>query len=302
MISASTRAEKTRQAGRVLWIALALNWLVALLKLALGFFTGSMTIIADGLHSFSDGASNIIGLVALSIAAHGPDKDHPYGHQKFETLASTAIGVLLFLVAFRIYKEAAMGIFTDRPAPEVSWLSFGLMGSTLLVNFFVVWYEKKKARELQSELLNNDAWHTLTDIFVTISVLVALVGIRLNVPRLDALFALFIATVILVTAFRILKRSTDILTDKAVIDQSLIEKVVRSVGGVKDCHEIRTRGRKDDAYVDLHVLVDNQMSVLESHRVATLIENNIKKEIPGVRDVVVHIEPVSHGHEELEGS
>lgn len=286
----------------MLWIILALNWSVALLKLILGFFSGSMTIFADGLHSFSDGASNIIGLVALSIARQGPDQDHPYGHQKFETLASTAIAVLLFLVSFRIYKEAVLGLWTDRPAPDISWVSFGLMTFTLLVNFFVVLYERKKARELQSELLNSDALHTLSDIFVTLSVLVALVGIRARVPKLDALFALFIATVILVTAFRILKRSADILTDKAVIDRGLIERIVRSLKEVRDCHEIRTRGQKDDAYVDLHVLVDNQMSVLESHRVATLIENNIKKEIPGVRDVVVHIEPVSHGHEELEGS
>src|SRR3990167_8378298 len=131
MISASTRAEKTGQAGRVLWIVLVLNWSVALLKLALGFFTGSMTIFADGLHSFSDGTSNIIGLVALSIASRGPDEDHPYGHQKFETLASTAIAVLLFLVALRIYKEAMVGIFSDRQPPEIGWLSFALMGFTL---------------------------------------------------------------------------------------------------------------------------------------------------------------------------
>lgn len=300
MISASTRAEKTRQAGRILWVILALNWSVALLKLLLGFFTSSMTIFADGLHSFSDGASNVIGLVALSIACQGPDEDHPYGHQKFETLASTAIAVLLFLVAFRIYKEAVVSIFTDRSAPEVSWASFGLMGFTLLVNIFVVLYEKKKARELQSELLNSDAWHTLTDIFVTISVLVALVGIRMHVPRLDAFFALFIATVILVSAFGILKRSADILTDKAVIDQSLIEKIVRSVEGVRDCHEIRTRGKIDSIYVDLHVLVDDEMSVRASHQVANLIERNIKNEITGVHDVVVHIEPLAHEHRELE--
>ncbi len=300
MISASNRAERARQARKVLWIILILNWSVALLKLLLGFFTNSITIFADGLHSFSDGASNVIGLVALSIASQDPDEGHPYGHQKFETLASTAISVLLFLVSFRIYKEAAVGIFAERPVPNISWASFGLMAFTLLVNIFVVLYERKKARELQSELLNSDAWHTLTDIFVTSSVLVALVGIRLHVPRLDAFFAVFIATVILATAFGILKRSADILTDKAVIDQDLIDRVVRSVEGVKDCHEIRSRGRKDDAYVDLHVLVDNDMTVLDSHHVASLIERNIKRDIPGVHDVVVHIEPLAHEHRELE--
>jgi cation diffusion facilitator family transporter len=299
MNSVLTRAERTRQTGVVLWVILALNWAVALLKLSLGFVTSSMTIFADGLHSFSDGASNIIGLVAVSIASRGPDHTHPYGRQKYETLASTGISVLLFMVAIRIYKEGILGVLHEKK-PEVSGVSFILMAGTLLVNFFVVWYEKKKARELESEILNNDAWHTMTDIFVTLSVLLALVGIRLNIPKLDAIFTLIIATVIMVTAFRILKRSADVLTDRAVIDCSLIEKIVRSVGGVSDCHEIRTRGKIDDMYLDLHVLVDNQMTVLASHHVANVIEKKIKHEIPGVHDVVVHIEPVSHGHEELE--
>jgi len=302
MISASTRAERTRQAGKALWVILALNWSVALLKLLLGFFTNSITIFADGLHSFSDGTSNIIGLVALSIASHDPDEGHPYGHQKFETLASTAISVLLFLVSFRIYKEAAVGIFSERPAPDINGSTFGLMVLTLLVNIFVVLYERKKARELESEILNSDAWHTLTDIFVTSSVLVALIGIRLHVPKLDAFFALFIATVILVTACGILKQSADILTDKSVIDQGLIEKIVRAVEGVRDCHEIRTRGKINDVYVDLHVLVDNEMTVLASHHVATVIERDIKRTIPGVHDVVVHIEPIEHEHRELDGA
>ena len=104
MTSALTRAEKTRQTGLVLWLILALNWAVATLKLMLGFVTNSMTIFADGLHSFSDGASNIIGLVAVSIASRAPNPKHPYGHQKYETLASTAISMLLIMVALRIYK------------------------------------------------------------------------------------------------------------------------------------------------------------------------------------------------------
>lgn len=294
-----TRSEKTRQTGKVLWLILVLNWLTALLKLVIGFLTNSMTIFADGLHSFSDGASNIIGLVAVSIAARGPDEDHPYGHQKFETLASTAIGVLLFLVSLRIFKEALTGFFSDK-RPEVTPASFWLMAFTLLVNIFVVWYERKKAKELDSELLNSDAWHTLTDIFVTLSVLVALGAIQLGLPKVDAIFAFLIGGVVLRIAVKIIARSAEVLTDKAFLSKSLIEKIVRSVEGVRDCHEIRTRGREDDAYVDLHVLVDNEMTVLESHHVATVIERDIKKAIPGVRDVVVHIEPVSHGHEELE--
>ena len=258
-----------------------------------------MTIFADGLHSFADGASNIIGLVGVSIAASPADKDHPYGRQKYETLASTVIAFLLFLMAVRIFKEAIFG-FIQEKTPEVSVLSFALMAGMLFVNLFVVWYERREAKRLQSDILTSDSWHTLTDIFITISVLAALVGIRLHIPKLDAGFAFFIAAVIVTTAFGILKHSSDILTDRAVLEPSKIERIVRAVDGVRDCHEIRTRGRVDEVYVDLHVLVDNEMTVIDSHQVATLIEKKIRTEIPGVHDVVVHIEPFSHDHTELE--
>ena len=102
-----------------------------------------------------------------------------------------------------------------------------------------------------------------------------------------------------VIAVRILKRGSDVLVDKAVIEVERIEKIVRRVSGVKDCHEIRTRGRLDDVYVDLHVLVDNEMTVMASHKLANIIEHNIRQEIPSVHDVVVHIEPVSHDHHEI---
>lgn len=299
--SGTPEAFRRERAGRiafVLWVILALNWLVALAKLAVGLATRSMTLIADGLHSFSDGTSNIVGLVAVRAAGHPADPKHPYGRQKYETVASNFIAFLLVLLAFEISRSAIEG-FVRPHVPMVTPLCFGITIGTLLVNVGVVLYERKKAKELRSEFLASDAWHTLTDVFVTISVLVALVGIRLGLPWLDSVFALGISAVILYTAFMILKRSVDVLVDKAVIDTRQIERIVRSIEGVRDCHEIRTRGKADDAYVDLHVLVDNDMTVLESHRVANVIEARIRKEIGGVNDVVVHVEPVSHDHHGL---
>lgn len=292
---ATLRSSRTRQIAKVLWITLALNWLVAGLKIAFGLMTRCMVITADGIHSFSDGTSNIIGLIAIHISGHPADKGHPYGHQKYETLASALIAFLLFMVSFAIFKQAIKGIFHPH-APEVTALSFGLMALTLAVNLFVVYYERRRGKALQSDLLISDSWHTLTDVFVTLSVFMALVGIVWRVPRVDAFFSLFIAGVIIVTAIGILKSSSDVLCDKAVLDIERVEKIVRAIEGVRDCHEIRTRGRVDDVNVDLHVLVDNQMTVLASHHLSNVIENQIRKEISGVHDVVVHIEPLSHEH------
>jgi len=293
-----SRSDRTRQVALVLWITLILNWSVSLLKLIFGFATQCMVIVADGIHSFSDGTSNVIGLIAIHIAGHPADRDHPYGHQKYETLAAALISFFLFAVSFGIIREAVLS-FSRPKATEVTRLSFFLMGGTFLVNLFVVWYERKKGKLLKSELLLSDSWHTMTDLFITLTVVAALIGISFHIPHLDSIFSILIAVIIVVIAVGILKRSSDILVDKAVIEAERIEKIVRQVEGVRDCHEIRTRGRMDDVYVDLHVLVDNEMTVLTSHGLANIIEHELRKEIPGVHDVVVHIEPVSHDHREV---
>lgn len=297
---AHDRADRARQIAWVLWVVLGLNWAVALAKILLGVATHSIAVTADGLHSFSDGASNIIGLVGIRIARHPADVDHPYGHQKYETLASTAIAFLLFFVALRIYKEAVMGLVHHEPM-IVTPLSFIVMGATLVVNLAVTTYERRAAKRLSSALLESDAMHTMTDVFVTVSVLAALVGTKLGVPYLDSGFSFVVATVIVVTAFGILKHSSDVLSDRAVLEPEAVKRIVQAVEGVRDCHEIRTRGTVDDVYLDFHVLVDDNMTVIDSHRVANVIEKNLRLAYPAIHDVVVHIEPVAHGHEEIEG-
>lgn len=293
------REERARQVSKVLWVTLGLNWGVAALKVLFGLATNCVSITADGVHSFSDGASNIIGLIAMAIAGHPADRDHPYGHQKYETLASAGIAFFLFAVAIGIARKA-IASWDGAAVPQVSTVSFGVMIVTLLVNIFVVWYERKMGRRLRSELLLSDSWHTITDIFVTLGVVVALAGIALGIPRADAVFSLGIAGVIAWTAWGILKHSSDVLCDHAAVDTKAIEAVVRSVEGVRDCHEIRSRGSLENIYLDLHVLVDPEMTVAASHRVANVIEREIKNRIAGIFDVVVHIEPISHDHAELE--
>jgi cation diffusion facilitator family transporter len=293
-----TSTERTRRVSTVLWVTLALNWLAALLKIIFGWMTNTMVIMADGFHSLSDGTSNIIGLIAISVSGHPADEDHPYGHDKYETLASIVIAMLLLAVAYGVFYQAFLGLREVRH-PEVTPLSFIVMGITLLINLFTVWYERQRGKKLQSEILLSDSWHTLTDIFITMGIFVALIGIHFHVPLLDPLFSMVIAVIIAYAAFHILKDSSDVLCDKAVFSAARIAEIVKKVPRVNDCHEIRTRGRSHAGYVDLHVLVDPQMSVKESHDLANIIEHDIKEGLPGVQDVVVHIEPTTHEHNEL---
>ncbi len=297
--SSLTSAERTRQVAFVLWVTLALNWSAALLKIAFGWSTQCMVITADGFHSLSDGTSNIVGLVGIRLSGRPADEKHPYGRQKYETLASVVIASLLLVVSFGIFEHSLVGFFHPH-TPVVTTASFIVMACSLVVNLWVVWYERRAAAKLESELLHSDSWHTLTDVFVTIGVFAALIGIRLNFPLLDSIFSLGIAFAIAFVAFRILKWGSDVLTDKAVLDPSMIERIACSVPGVEGCHEVRTRGKSHAILVDMHVLVDPAMTVEASHRLATLIEHDIRKKISGVYDVVVHIEPTTHDHSELE--
>lgn len=268
------------------------------MKIGWGFFTRSMVVVADGIHSLSDGASNIVGLVGMSIASHPADPRHPYGHRKYETIASLVISFTLFFVTISILKGSIRQLF--RPVDtEVNAVSFGVMGITLGVNGFTAWWERRKGAELRSDLLIADSWHTFSDVFVTASVLAALLGIGMGLRFLDSAVAIGIAVFIAFIATRILRSSIEVLSDHAALDEKAVRAVVMGIGGVRGCHEIRSRGRQDDIRVDLHILVDPRMSVEESHRIANLIERDIRGRVLGVSGVLVHIEPSHHDHKEL---
>ncbi len=282
--------DKFKQVKRILWVILALNWAVAIAKLLLGWLTHTQSVTADGFHSFSDGASNIIGVIGIWAASQPIDKEHPYGHKKFETFTSLGIAMLLFFVALNIVHEA-IGRFRNPVIPAVIPLSFIIMVVTTLVNIAVVNYEARKGKVLQSDILVADSKHTKADILVSCSVIVTLLLIKAGLPQLDIFMATVIAFLIGYNGFEVLKSGTKVLCDEAVLLVGDIEKVVLGIEGVVRCHQIRTRGREDDVHVDLHVLVAPQMQVKDAHNLSYRIENEIKRHFQGVTDVVVHIEP-----------
>ncbi len=247
---------------------------------------------ADGFHSLADGASNIVGLIGISLASQPRDADHPYGHKKYETFFSLCIAGLLAIVCLELIQEGIKRIYNP-VIPKIDSISFVVMLVTLSINFLVMNYEYKKGQLLQSDILVSDSMHTRADIFTSLSVIITLILIKSGYPTfLDPIVTIIIALFIARAAFRIVQQSSRVLCDTAVIvDVKRIVDIVLSIEGVKTCHKIRTRGRPDDIYIDLHVQVNPGMHIDKAHKISYMIEEAIKKNIPEVTDVVVHMEP-----------
>ncbi len=277
---------------RALMVILLLNVAVAFAKLGWGWFSGSVSMQADGFHSLFDGTSNIVGLVGLALAARPADRDHPYGHGKYETYASAVIGAMLALAAYKVGSTAISRLLEGSPPPRVDAISFAIMIGTLAVNLAATTYERRLGKRLGSEILIADASHTASDAIVSVGVIAGLVAIRLGYPIADPLIALAVAGVITYTAFRVFGQAGVTLSDAARIDPGEISTVCRSVPGVLGCHHIRTRGSRAEVYVDLHVQVDPASSVVEGHRVAEEVERALCDRFSQVVDVVAHLEPL----------
>jgi cation diffusion facilitator family transporter len=281
---------RDRQIRRMLWAVLVLNLLVAGAKLIYGHLTHSLSMWADGFHSTFDGTSNIIGLVGLWLASLPPDEDHPYGHRKFETFASFGISVLLFLTCFHLLSDSFSRL-SSPTMPEVTPLSFGIMLATMGVNWAVMRWEQRRGRELKSDLLTADALHTRSDLFTSVSVLVSLFAVAIGFRMLDPVVAVVIAGFIAKTGFEILREVSKVFSDSSRIDPRLIREIAMRIQGVKDCHEVRTRGSLNQIYVDFHIDVPSETTADKAHDLVHEVEGLLKKELPEVVDVVIHVEP-----------
>ena len=280
-----------RKIRKILIIVLALNWAVALAKIIYGLSSHCFSMTADGFHSLSDGTSNLIGLIGIHFACQPVDKDHPYGHKKYETLFSLGIAAMLFLVSFNLLKAGWQRL--QHPVSFQTDLgSFMVMLVTLVVNIYVMRYEYKKGKALKSDILVSDSLHTRADIFTSLTVIISLIVTKLGFPLIDPIVTILISLFIGYAAFEIAKQSSDVLCDTAVfLDDQKVKDIVLKIEGVRACHKIRSRGRIDDVHIDLHVQVNPSMHINNAHQISYHIEEAIKSAIPGITDVVVHMEP-----------
>lgn len=283
--------DRYRGVRNVLWIVLVLNIAVALAKLLYGMASHSVAMQADGIHSLFDGTSNVVALVGLWFARRPADESHPYGHGKFETFTAAAIGLMLVGAGYTIGRGAIENLLDRGEPTAVGVGSFAVMLGTLAVNIGVTTWESRAGRRLGSEILVADARHTLSDVLVSTGVILSLVAIRLGWAQADGVVALLVAVIIFRTALGVIRGVGRTLGDAARLPAEDLAAAARAVAGVVECHSVRTRGRENQVFVDLHVVVAAGATVEEGHAIAHLVEDTLRTSFAQIADVVVHVEP-----------
>jgi cation diffusion facilitator family transporter len=277
-----------RQIQWVLLVTLLLNLLATALKLGVGLWTGALSLIADGLDTLFDGVSNVVGILAVRVSSRPPDKEHPYGHRKFETLAALFIAGALLITAWELVGAALARLRSGETVSVTGWTLGALLVGSAIQAGTGLW-ELRKARELESEVLRADARHTLASIGVSGAVLVGLALVWLGYPWADPVVALIVAAVIAKIGVDTVRENVPALVDRAPLDEESIGAVVAEVSGVESFHRIRSRGTADNVAIDLHVRVAPHLPMQEANAIADEVRRRLLA-LPGVGDVTVHAE------------
>ncbi len=276
--------------NKVLVQILFANLAVTLVKIVVGLATGVLAVVADGFHSMVDSSSNLIGMAAIRLARRPADERHPYGYQRYETLGALAIGLMMLLAAWEI-GSAIVQRYLEGGTPELNTISLVLVFLTFPVNLTVVILEKRAGNRLKSQILLADAKHTQTDLYVTGSVLLSLIGIWFGWTWLDLVVAAAVVLLIVRAALGILRDASGGLADRSIVDAEEATAVALSVPGVRYVHHVRSRGTLESAYVDLHIKVLPGMPTSRAHAIATEVERRLIDQVGGVKEALVHIEP-----------
>ena len=263
-------SDRYTEIAQILTRVLVVNLAVAAAKIALGYYTGAVSIV--------------------SVARWPPDANHPYGHRKYETMASIGIVVFLIIVLVEVL-SAATDRFLNGGTPRVFPEGIAIMAITLAINVFVVSYELAAARRLRSEVLRADAKHTRSDVLTSGAVLGALVGVWLGYPILDPLAAVLVAVFIGHACWEIAQEASRILSDEIVIAEGEVREVLRTVPEVLGCEKIRTRGSADYVFLDLHLWLAPETPLQDAHARSHEAKDRLMARFPHLVDVVIHIEP-----------
>lgn len=295
-----TAAEETARAvRRVVLLILWLNLAVAGAKGAYAWWSHSLAVATDTVHSLLDATSNLIAIFMLRAAQSPPDAEHPYGHRKVEIVAAALVGVLIAGATFRFAWSAIDALVAGRAGITPTGIGFAVMGGTLAVNLVVATYEHRRGQALGSSFLVADAMHTASDVVVTIGVIASLALARAGIGWADPVGALLVTVVIGRVAWRVLAQNLDVLLDRAVLDVATVRGAVLAVPGVRDCHRVRSRGVEGAYHLDLHLLVDGELTVTEAHALSHTVEARLREAFPGLADVTIHVEPEGDEEEGL---
>ncbi len=285
--------ERYREVRKVTLIGSAVDFLLGVAKIFVGLIAHSQALVADGIHSLSDLATDFMIIFAAKHSHREADEDHPYGHGRIETVMTVGLGVALLIVAAGITWDAVRRLFSPDLLLQPGPLALVVTVASILSKEFIYHYTMRLARKLRSNLLRANAWHSRSDAISSVVVLVGIAGTMAGLPYLDAIAAVGVALMVAKIAWDLSWSSLRELIDTALSAEE-VEKIrgkILGVGGVRRVHMLRTRKSGSDALVDVHIQVDPTLSVSEGHRIGEKVREDLIAEIEEVADVTVHIDP-----------
>ena len=285
--------QRYQQTKQVTIVGALVNIVLAVLKIIVGYIGHSQALVADGVHSLSDLLTDILVIVAAKHAAQDADADHPYGHGRFETVFTVALGSFLIIVGGGIAIDAVRRVAEPDSLLQPTFWTLLVAAASIASKEILYQYTIRVAKKLRSNMLRANAWHHRTDAISSIIVFIGIGGTLLGMGYLDAVAAVGVALLIGKIGWDLCAQSIRELVDTALDPDRVetIEQTIQSVPGVKKLHMLRTRQMGGNALVDVHIQVDPKLSVSEGHFISEKVRARLINQVDEVTDVMVHIDP-----------
>ncbi len=282
-----------RDARKATLVGAVVNIVLSVVKILAGWLGSSHALIADGIHSLSDLATDAVVLVAAKHGAQDADEEHPYGHRRIETLATVVLGIVLILVALGIGYDAIQRLFDPESLLQPGMLALWAAIISVLAKEALYHYTVAVAKKLRSNLLRANAWHHRSDAVSSIVVVAGVVGSMAGLTYLDAVASVAVAVMVAKIGWELGWSSVHELIDRGLEQEDIeaIRKKIMEVDGVRAMHDLRTRRMGGNAFVDVDVLVEPSLTVSEGHRISEEVLQRLRSDIDEVIDVTVHIDP-----------
>ena len=278
---------------RVTVIGAVVDGLLGASKITVGLLAQSHALVADGVHSLSDLGTDILVVLAAKWSREEPDANHPYGHDRIETLATLGLGVVLLVVAGGLLFDGVQRVFDDTVEVVLGPLAFAVAIASILAKEGLFHYTLHYAKQLNSKLLEANAWHARSDSLSSIAVLIGLIGVAFDQVWLDAAAALVVAILIAKIAVELLWESMAELIDTALPDEEVeaMRAAALAVPGLRDIHHIRTRTMGGKTLLDMHLQVNPKVSVSEGHEIGCWVAATLRAKFPEITDITFHVDP-----------
>jgi len=286
------QANAGRQIKSVTYLGMAVNIALSVIKVSIGLSAASLALVADGIHSLSDIATDVAVLLGLRLASKKPDQSHPYGHGRAETFSAGLVALILIVVGGAMIYYATLAIARD----EVTTPRFAVLIAAVISVAAKEWLyriTKKVAIQSHSPALYANAWHHRSDAFSSVAVVIGFISLEFGFGHGDQVAAIAVGMMIIWVGVRVISDALRELTEAAVDSDTIdrIKEIINSDSSIRQWHKLRTRTVGREVFLDLHILVDPDLKITAAHEITERLEKTLDEEITRPINITVHVEP-----------